>query len=84
MADKVTNTKTLQVVAEFADGDDRTINIDNPNTALNLAAGVKDIESFTKEKQVILGDKASAAFTRVKLAQIVDKTVTKFDLGSRA
>ena len=81
MADKTTTTSTLQMVAEFADGDDRTINLDNPNTAINLAQGVVNLGNYTKANQVIIGDKADAAFSRFKSAQIIEKTVTKFDLG---
>ena len=81
MADKTTTTSTLQIVSGYADGDDRTINLENPNTALDLGARIYDIETFTKQKQVIIGDKAGAAFTGFKSAKIVNKTVTKFDLG---
>ena len=81
MADKTTHTSTLQVVAEFTDGDDRTINLENPNTAINLAQGVKNLETYTKTNQVIVGDKTGAAFKEFKSATIVDKTVTTFDLG---
>lgn len=81
MADKTITSSTLQVVAGFVDGDDRTINLDNPNTAINLAQGVKNLETYTKTNQVIIGDKAGAAFKEFKSATIIDKTVVKFDLG---
>ena len=81
MADKVTTTSTLQMVAEFVDGDDRTINLDNPNTAINLAAGVVNLGNYAKTNQVIIGDKAGAAFKDFKSAKVIQKTVRKFDLG---
>ena len=81
MADKVTTTRTLQLVTGYADGDDRTINLDNPNTALNLGACVASLESFAKAKQVIIGDKAGAAFTGIKTAALINQTVTDFDLN---
>lgn len=81
MADKTITSSTLQVVAGFVDGDDRTINLDNPNTAINLAQGVKNLETYTKTNQVIIGDKTGAAFKEFKSATIIDKTVVKFDLG---
>ena len=81
MADKITQTKTLQMVAGFVDGDDRTINLDNPNTAINLAAGVVNLGNYCKTNQVIIGDKAGAAFKEFKSAKVIDKKVTKFDLG---
>ena len=81
MADKITQTKTLQMVAGFIDGDDRTINLDNPNTAINLAQGVVNLGNYAKTNQVIIGDKADAAFKEFKSAKVIDKKVTKFDLG---
>lgn len=81
MADKQNVSSTLTMVAEYADGDDRTINLDNPNTAINLAQGVVNLGNYCKTNQVIVGDKTGAAFTRFKSAKVVNKTVTKFDLG---
>lgn len=82
MADKQTTTSTLSIVANFADGDDRTINLENPNTAINLAAQVVSLGSYLQNSQVIAGDKTGANFTEFKTAKIVNKTVTKFDLGN--
>ena len=81
MADKTTVTTTLSLLAGFADGDDRTYNIDNPNTAINLGNAVHSIGSFCQENQVILGDKTGAAFTEFKSAKLVTKTKTVLDLG---
>ena len=74
MADKTTVTTTLNMVAGFADGDDRTIIVDNPNTAINLG-------EYAKTNQVILGDKAGSAFTDFKSAKLVTKTKTVLDLS---
>lgn len=82
MADKVTTTTTLNVVAGFADDDDRTIVItENPNTAINLGNAVHELGEFIKTNQVILGDKAGAEFTGFKTAKLVTKTKTVLDLG---
>ena len=81
MADKTTTTTTLNIIAGFADGDDRTINIDNPNTAINLGNAVYSLGSFAQQNQVILGDKAGSAFTEFKSAKLVTKTKTILDLG---
>lgn len=81
MADKTTVTTTLNVVAGFDDGDDRTILIDNPNTAINLGNAVRELGEYAKTNQVILGDKAGAAFNSFKSAKIVTKTKTVLDLG---
>lgn len=80
MADIVKTRNTLSIENEFADGDTRTINLDNPNTAINLAAAVKNIGTFAKTNQVIVGDKTGAAFTRVKSAKLTTGTTTYLDL----
>ena len=81
MADKTTTTTTLNIVAGFEDGDDRTILIDNPNTAINLGNAVHSLGSFAQTNQIILGDKAGAAFTSFKSAKLVTKEKTVLDLG---
>ena len=80
MADIVKSKNTLSVENEFADGDTRTINLENPNTAINLAAAVKNIGAFAKTNQVILGDKTGAAFTRIKSAKLTNRQTTYLDL----
>lgn len=81
MADKTTTTTTLNILAGFADGDDRTLLVDNPNTAINLGDAVYNLDEYAKTNQVILGDKAGAAFTGFKTAKLVTKTKTVLDLG---
>lgn len=82
MADKTTVTKTLQMVAAFADGDERTINLDNPlSDSASLTAAVDSLGSFCLTNQVILGDKAGASFTKFKSAKVVTKTKTVLDLS---
>lgn len=82
MADKIISSSTLNMVAGFADGDDRTINLENPNTAINLAEQVANLGTYLKSNQIVAGDKTGANFTNFKSAKIVNKTVTKFDLSS--
>ena len=81
MADIVKTTKQLILVAGFADGDDRTINVENPNTAINLGNAVHSLGSYAATNQIILGDKAGSAFTEFKSAKLVTKTKTVLDLG---
>ncbi|MBR4153350.1 MAG: hypothetical protein IKT98_10385 [Selenomonadaceae bacterium] len=83
MADKTKTTSTLVMVGEFADGDDRTLNQDNPDTSslASLTAGVCSLEAFCKNTQVIIGDKTGAAFKRFRSAKVVNKTTTLLDLN---
>lgn len=82
MADKTTTTYTLQMMAEFADGDTRTINVVNPNTAIeNLGARVYELQTFLQNNSIIIGDKNGAAFTQFRYANKVTKSQTELDLG---
>ena len=77
MAD-VTKTKgILSLVAEFADGDDRTLTLDNPVTGLSAAA-INGCASYAAA--CLVGDKDKATFTRFKSAKTVASTVTYLDL----
>ena len=81
MADKTSTTYTLSVLAEFADGDTRTLNIDSPNSADSIGAQLYDLQSFLQNNSVLIGDKAGAAFTQFRYANKVTKNQTELDLG---
>lgn len=79
MADIVKTSTVLALVAEFTDGDDRTITIDNP--ANNLTA--QRINALnTYASGVLIGDKDSAAFQRFKSAKTKTVSTTYLDLTS--
>lgn len=80
MADVVKTRGTLQLVAEFADGDDRTLALDNPKYDVTAAA-INAAANFAKQNNLILGDKASANFTRFKSAKKVATTTRYLDLA---
>lgn len=78
MADMVKIKDTLQLVAEFADGDTRTITLDNPRDSLIA----QDIDSLTSLMIVgLLGDKTGAQFYRWKSAAKVNKQTVELDLS---
>ena len=81
MADTQTVTKTLTMVADFADGDTRTITVSNPDTSKNLVSLVNDLSSYCKTNSILLGDQNSAAFSEIGSAKINQKTITNLDLG---
>lgn len=83
MADKTTVIKTLSMVAEFADGDDRTITVDNPDNsnAASLTAAVDSLGAYCQTNQIFLGDKTGANFTKFRSAKVVTKTKTVLDLS---
>ena len=85
MADITINKNVLKIVAGFADDDDRTLTVDNP--AASIAAGdsissaaIQDLSNFIRQNQIIIGDKNSADFTRIKSAKVINGTTTYFDL----
>lgn len=77
MADVIKTTSTLSIVAEFKDGDDRTITLDNPRGGLSAA----DINALNEPAAAVLvGDKDKADFLRFKSAKRKTTTVKHLDL----
>lgn len=81
MADKIVESTSVQVLAEFVDGDTRTLNIDNPSSAESIGAAVYELQTFLQNNNVLIGDKAGAAFSRFRYANKVTKTQNILDLG---
>lgn len=79
MADKVSQTRELRLVAGFYDGDTCTIAIDNP-VANVTATQINAVGTTLKNTQAILGDKTGAAFVNFKSAEVVRKKKTALDL----
>lgn len=82
MADKITSSSTVSMVAEFSDGDTRTLTQNDPlaNNA-SLVAAINDFSTYCATNNIIIGDKASGSYSRIREAKIINKTVTQFDLG---
>lgn len=80
MADIVKSKAELVMEQEFTDNDTRTFSLENPNTAINLKAQVQSLSDYMAQNQITIGDKAGAAFERIKSAKIRRQTVTYYDL----
>ena len=83
MADVIKTESTLQIVADFVDGDTRTISIDNPKAAYSeaqFASAVKDFASYCKTNNVLIGDKAGADFATISSVKIISNTENTLDL----
>ena len=85
MADITINKNVLKIVASFADDDDRTLTVDNPAASITAgdsisSAAIQDLSNFIRQNQIIIGDKNSADFTRIKSAKVINGTTTYFDL----
>ena len=77
MADTSKTTTTLNLEAEFVDGDTRSITLDNPKSDLTE----QQIDALNPIMVKCLeGDKNGALFLRWKTAKIVQKTTTQFDM----
>ena len=77
MADKVTQSYQLKIVAGFSDGDERTISYENPRSNLT-AADIKALDSLAAG--VLIGDKYGAAFTTFKDAGVYAITKVELDI----
>ena len=68
--DTTTTTKSLTIVAEFDDGDDRSISIDNPRNGITWA----DVQNLSQYAQnVLVGDKTGSPFNRIKAAHLTER-----------
>ena len=82
MADTQTVSKVVSMVAEFTDGDTRTITQNNPSTnQQELIAAINNFNSYVAANQILIGDKAGGAYMRIKEAKVRNTTQVKFDLG---
>ena len=80
--DKVTTKKELVLNANFADGDTRTITLEDPKTTVEATA-INAVGTTLATTQVFIGDKAGAAFLDFGTkAKIREQTRTVLDLNS--
>lgn len=79
MADKVTSSYRLAVVAGFVDGDERTISIDDPREDVT-ADEIKALNTIAEK--VLIGDKYGAAFSLFKGAKKIRQEVTEYEISS--
>ena len=79
MSDIYKQTYILKIKLGFADGDTRTINLDNPKNNLT-AAEINELSNFIKENNLLLGDKYGADSAGILTADIVQSAKTTLDL----
>ena len=79
MADTRKETYILKIKLGFADGDTRTINLNNPQPDLE-ASDIYELSQFIKENNLLLGDKYGADSAGILTADIVESTKTTLDL----
>lgn len=70
MADTISSTQSLTIVAEFDDGDDRSITVDDPRDGITWA----DITALNQyAANVLIGDKEQSPFNRFKNARLTNR-----------
>ena len=79
MSDIYKQSYILKIKLGFADGDTRTINLDNPRNDLT-AAEVYEVSQFIKNNNLLLGDKYGADSAGILTADIVQSAKTTLDL----
>ena len=79
MADIYKQSYILKIKLGFADGDTRTINLDNPKNNLT-AAEIYEVSQFIKNNNLLLGDKYGADSAGILTADIVQSAKTTLDL----
>ncbi len=79
MADVVKSSYILKIKLGFADGDTRTINLDNPKNNLQ-ASQVHELSQYIKNNNLLLGDKYGADSAGILYADIVESTKRTLDL----
>ena len=79
MADIYKQSYILKIKLGFADGDTRTINLDNQRNDLT-AAEIYEVSQFIKNNNLLLGDKYGADSAGILTADIVQSAKTTLDL----
>ena len=79
MADIYKQNYILKIKLGFADGDTRTINLDNPRNDLQ-ASEIHQLSNFIKNNNLLLGDKYGADSAGILTADIVQSAKTTLDL----
>ena len=79
MSDIYKQSYILKIKLGFADGDTRTINLDNPRNDLT-ASEIYEVSQFIKNNNLLLGDKYGADSAGILTADIVQSAKTTLDL----
>ena len=79
MSDIYKQSYILKIKLGFADGDTRTINLDNPRNDLQ-ASEIYELSNFIKNNNLLLGDKYGADSAGILTADIVQSAKTTLDL----
>ena len=80
MADIVKTASLLNIECVFLDGDTRTITLKHPRSNVS-SSDIENWETFMETNQIIIGDRDSSDFRKIKKAVKRNTTTTYLDLG---
>ena len=80
MPDFTKTESVLNIECLFLDGDTRTITLKNPRSNIS-SSEIENLETFMQTNQIIIGDRDSSDFRKIKKAVKRDTNTTYLDLG---
>lgn len=79
MADKFKQSQSLIIEVKFLDGDTRTITLRNPKSNITTAE-ITELETFFETSNILIGDRDSSDFSKIKKVLKRDSITTILDL----
>ena len=79
MADIIKTSTVLNIECVFIDGDTRTITLRSPKSNIS-SSEIESLESFMRNENIIIGDRDTSDFRKIKQAIKRETTTTYLDL----
>ena len=80
MADVTKTSRSLIIENVFVDGDTRSVTLKNPRSDITESQ-ITDLNSFLQETNILIGDKDSATFGRIRKVTRRNSTTTYLDIS---
>ena len=80
MADILKTASLLNIECVFLDGDTRTITLKNPLSNIS-SSDIENLNTFMHDNNIIIGDRDSSDFRKIRKAVKRDTTTSYMDLG---
>ena len=79
MADIIKTESLLNIECVFLDGDTRTITLKNPRSNIS-SSDIENLETFMQTENIIIGDRDSSDFRKIRKAVKRNTTTSYLDL----
>lgn len=79
MADIIKTASLLNIECVFLDGDTRTITMKNPRDNIS-SSDIENLETFMQTENIIIGDRDSSDFRKIRKAVKRNTTTSYLDL----